>query len=123
MLKPLEYPPAISCAYAIYSKIYAITTKFSKLARHTLGETLEHSLGNTLELLLEANALPEPLREIPLRKALAGCQFAGLVIRVAHEQKELCAEQYQELSNNLLEERKMIGGWIDYITKRPMGKA
>ncbi|MBI5077536.1 four helix bundle protein [Candidatus Falkowbacteria bacterium] len=58
--------------------------------------------------------MPQPLREAPLIKAQAKCQLLKLLIRLSFELNLIKSTQYFQLSTDLKEIGKMLGGWINY---------
>jgi len=118
-----EYPPVIIKLFATYRALYPLLKNFEKLSRHTLGRSLETTLIDTITLVIEANSIPLPLRDLPLRKAGAKTHMLSFLLRIAHENGEIGAEKFHLLSDNVTEIRKMLAGWVAYMNKRPLGKA
>ena len=64
-------PPIVIKIYKTYQLFTPLLVKFPKPQRYTMGQTLDHSLLAMLEYIFEANAMPLPLRESLLLRAMA----------------------------------------------------
>jgi len=109
--------------YKMYVSFAPLLYRYPKLYRYTLGEAIEKNIISLLELIFEANALPRPLRETPLIKANAKCEMLKLLIRMSFELKLVEDTQYFQLSANLREVGKMLGGWIKFVRSGPYVKS
>ncbi len=113
-------PPIVIKIYKTYQLFTPLLVNFPKPQRYTMGQTLDQSLLAMLEYIFEANAMPLPLRESLLLRAMAKCELTKLLIRLACESDILDNTQYFQLMSNLQEVSKMLGGWIKYIRNLPM---
>ncbi|MBI4087203.1 MAG: four helix bundle protein [Candidatus Liptonbacteria bacterium] len=112
-------PPVAIAIYKTYMSFAPHLYRFPKLYRYSLGGAIENNILVLLELIFEANALPRPLREASLIKANAKCEILKMLIRMSFELKILENTQYFQLSSELREIGKMLGGWIKFVRSGP----
>ncbi len=115
-------PPVVVATYKLYLGFAPLLYRFPKLYRYSLGQTMEQHILGILEGVFEANALPRPLRELPVIKAHTHCELLKLLIRLAVELHILDNTQYFQCTAQLQEIGKMLGGWINYIRSGPAQK-
>lgn len=116
-------PPVAVAIYKMYTSFATLLYRFPKLYRYSLGITIENNMLSVLELIFETNGLPRPLREAPLIKANAKCEMLKLLIRMSFELKLLESTPYFQLSSDLREIGRMLGGWIKFVRSGPYAKA
>lgn len=112
-------PPVVVKTYNTFLTFAPLLYRFPKPYRYTLGQKVEQNFLALLELVFEANSLPRPLREAPLVKAEAKCELLKLLIRLCFELNLLKSTQYFQLTANLQEIARMLGGWIIYVRSGP----
>ncbi|MFH1098961.1 MAG: four helix bundle protein [Candidatus Uhrbacteria bacterium] len=112
-------PPVVIRLYETYHTFLPIHAQFPKLHRYTIGEAVNHRILAAIECVFEANAMPRPLREVPLLKALAAAECASLLLRCCVEVHILEMTPFLQLTANLREIRKMLHGWIAYVRSGP----
>ena len=116
-------PPVAIAVYKMYMTFAPHLYRFPKLYRYSLGGAIENNILNLLELIFETNALPRPLREAPLIKANVKCETLKLLVRMSFELKILEDTQYFQLSSDLREIGKMLGGWMKFVRNGPYVKS
>lgn len=116
-------PPVAIATYKTYFSFAPLLYNFPKPYRYSLGGAIEKNILAILELIFEANTLPRPLRETPLIRANAKCETLKLLIRMSFELKLLENTQYFQLSADLREVGKMLGGWIKFVRTDPYAKS
>lgn len=117
------FEPTVAVAiYKMYISFAPLLYRFSKFYRYSLGVSIENNMISVLELIFEANGLPRPLREAPLIKANARCEMLKLLIRMSFELKLLESTPYFQISSDLREIGRMLGGWIKFVRSGPYVK-
>ena len=120
MKQDTTYEPPIAVAvYKTYMAFSPLVYQFPKVHRYSLGRTIDTNILSLLELIFEANSLPRPLREAPLIKANAKCELLKMLNRMCFELKLIESTQYFQMSADLQEIGKMLGGWVKYVRSGP----
>jgi hypothetical protein len=118
-----NFEPIIAIkTYAIYLKFAPLLNRFPKLYRYSLGQKIENTMLELLEYIFKANSLPKPLREMPLIDANAKFEVLKLLMRATAELGILVNTQYFQLSADLAEIGRMLGGWLVYVRSGPNNK-
>ena len=112
-------PPVVIKIYKTYQIFMPLLANFPKPQRYTLGQILDRSLLAMLEYIFEANAMPLPLRESLLIRAVAKCELTKMLVRLSCESDIINNTQYWQIMSNLQEVSKMLRGWIKYIRNLP----
>ncbi|MFH0820059.1 MAG: four helix bundle protein [bacterium] len=111
-------PTVIQKSYKLYIQIFNLLKNFPKPNRYTLGEKIENTLLNLVELIVLSNIQIKTLREPFLHKASAKCELLKLLLRASFDLRLISERQYIELESKAVEIGKMIGGWIKYCRTR-----
>lgn len=120
MKQDATYEPPIAVAvYKAYMAWSPLVCDFPKAYRYSLGQTIDKNILALLELIFEANSLPRPLREAPLLKANAKCELLKMLNRMCFELKLTESTQYFQMTADLQEIGRMLGGWVKYIRSGP----
>lgn len=120
MKQDTTYEPPIAVAvYKAYMAWSPLASEFPKIYRYSLGQTIDKNILSLLELIFEANSLPRPLREAPLLKANAKCELLKMLNRMSFELKLIESTQYFQMTADLQEIGKMLGGWVKYVRSGP----
>ena len=99
---------------AIYA--YIALRHIPKSERFTLGAEIRLGIWRGLGLITRANL---SRNKIPLLYDLdVEIKILLSAIRLAHAMKILPHKKYENLSGNLVEIGKMLGGWIKYVRQR-----
>lgn len=112
-------PSVVVKIYKTYRILTPLLASFPKPQRYSLGQTMDRGLLTMLEHIFEANAMPSPLREAPLLKALAKCELVKILVRLSCEESIILDTQYFQLIAGLHEITKMLQGWINYTRNLP----
>ena len=112
-------PPVAVAIYKIYMAFSPLVYQFPKVYRYSLGQTIDGNILSLLELIFEANSLPRPLREAPLIRANAKCELVKLLNRMCFELKLIESTQYFQMTADLRQVGKELGGWINYVRSGP----
>ncbi len=103
--------PVIEHAVAVYKIWHECRNNFPKNARYTLGERIDFSLIDTLELLFTASYQGSGEKVPTLFHTLKKIDTAKFLLRVAWELRALDTKRYAALSEKVHELGRMVGGW------------
>lgn len=110
--------PIIQKLYDFYRELYLIIEKMPKKDKYALGQKLDKTTLDFLELLVVAsNNKDEKL--VYLNKGSSKLDVLKILLRLAEEIKAVPTTKYLSLELKLQEIGKMLGGWIR-STKMPL---
>lgn len=121
-LKPQRHPPVsgpsdipiVHSLYDTYATWNKVLEKFPKSQRYTLGETISRNLLTTLEIILAASGLSNPIEKLArLREASAKIDALKLLVRLTKDCQCVTNNQYFDFESRLRDIGKMTGGWIN----------
>lgn len=96
----------------LYKTFHPCLSAFPKQERHTLGQRIEQTILDALELVL-SGAYAQRQTKLPvLKHASDKIDLLKYLIRLAHETRSLNTKRYADLERESLEIGKMLGGWI-----------
>lgn len=85
---------------------------FPKQEKYTLGQKIETTILESLELIVSATFLPKNQKFTIIRKASDKTDLLKYLIRLAYETKSINAKKYIILEGKIIEIGKIIGGWM-----------
>ena len=103
--------PILSKAAAAYKNWHTYLIHFPRLDKYTLGTKIDNLFCDLIELLLEAY---HTNRETKLEIITTACVRLDAIkyfVKIAWELKAINTKNYTDLSLNLNEIGKMLGGW------------
>jgi hypothetical protein len=119
---PAVSPPRISTNFVephilhkiqiLYSVIYIRVQKFPKKDRYTLGVRIENTILEIIELLILATGKHGASQGLILNKADVLLKVLRMMIRIANKVHALPEMGFIEISEQMIEIGKMLGGWI-----------
>lgn len=77
-----------------------------------MGQRIDNSILELLELILVAGYTPKDKKLIVLQKASIKADLLKILISLSFETKCINNNKYQQLASQILEIGKMLGGWI-----------
>lgn len=102
--------PIFTKLYELYKTLSVILPSFPKTQRYTLGQRLENTVIDILELLF---AIPNsPTKSTILEQMSIKLDLLKVLLRLAKDTQSISANKYVELQTMLQEIGKMLGGWI-----------
>jgi len=107
--------PVIKKPYELYGYTHKMILKFPKHERYSLGEKLETTILETIELIVLGNAQPKNFKDNYLLKANAKIETLKLLYRLGFDIKAVPDKCYLKTQEYLQETGRMIGGWIKYL--------
>ncbi len=107
--------PILSKAYDFYKLFSLYLGSFPKAKKYTLGQKIDSITLEVIELIIVAGYLPREQKLVYLQKVSVKVDLLKLLLRLASETKCLDNNKYQQLTSQLLEIGKMLGGWIKTV--------
>lgn len=89
-----------------------ITNHLDKRWRYGLGQSIENTILELLENLIQAKNAPKPLKAGYLLKGSANLEIVRLKLRLVIELELANETKIFQLQNRLEEIGRMLGGWI-----------
>ena len=109
----LEIPVVIKL-FVVYEITHRLIFKFPKHERYSLGEKIENSILEAIEIFILANQSLKYEREKILLKANSKIELLKILFRISLNCQMLEGKEYLEIENKLQEIGKMTQGWIKY---------
>jgi len=109
----LEIPVVIKL-FIIYEITHKLIFKFPKHERYSLGEKIENSILDSIEILILANQTSKYEKEKILLKANSKIELLKILFRISLNCQIINGPEYLEIENKLQEAGKMIQGWVKY---------
>ena len=102
--------PLFTKLYELYSTVSSSLPSFPKTQRYTLGQRIEQTILDLLELLF---SIPLAANRLTLLKRMSvKTDLLKTLLRLAKDTRSLPTGRYLELQAILQEIGKMLGGWI-----------
>ena len=105
-----DVPPVISKVYDLVLWLLNQIPKFPRSHRFVLGDRIENSILEVLELLIEAAYTRDKV--ILLRQTGIQLEKLRYLIRISKDLKFLSLRQYEFVSEQIDEVGRMVGGWL-----------
>ncbi len=109
----LEIPVVIKL-FVLYEITHKLIFKFPKHERYTLGEKMERTILDGIELFVFANQVSKYEKEKVLAEANSKVEILKILFRISLNCTILEARVYLEIEEKLQEIGKMTQGWIKY---------
>jgi len=109
----LEIPVVIKL-FVIYEITHKLIFKFPKHERYSLGEKIENSILESIEMLILANQASKYEKEKILMKANSKIELLKILFRISLNCQIIEGKEYLETENKLQEIGRMTQGWIKY---------
>lgn len=109
----LEIPVVIKL-YIIYEITHKLIFKFPKHERYSLGEKIENTILNTIEIIINTNQTSKYEKEKLLIKANGKIELLKILFRICLNCKIIDIRDYLEIEKKVIEIGKMTQGWIKY---------
>lgn len=107
--------PVFSKLYEFYKNISNYLSLFPKGKRYTLGQKIDQTTLDLIELVLTAGYSTHEQKLAILQKASIKLDLLKMLIRLSLDTKCLDNKKYQLTSAQLVEIGKMLGGWIKSV--------
>ena len=109
----LEIPVVIKL-FMIYEITHKLIFKFPKHERYSLGEKIENSILEAMEIFILANQSSKYEREKTLMRANSKIELSKILFRLSLNCQMMDSKDYLEIENRLQEAGRMTQGWIKY---------
>lgn len=109
----LEIPVVIKL-FVLYEITHKLIFKFPKHERYTLGEKIEKTILDAMELFVFANQVSKYEKEKVLLEANGKIELLKILFRISLNCKILENREYLDIEGKLQEIGKMTQGWIKY---------
>ena len=119
---PREVPSVIVKIKESYSFWIIVHRDFPKTERFGIGKRIDELFLWILELSFTASYLPAGEKIIMLGKTISRLDILKFFLQTAWENKLIQSERYIELSKNLEEIGRMLGGWKKGLQKKTPAK-
>lgn len=123
MIGPPPAAPSVllktKTAYSLWFKIY---NDFPKAHRYVLGGKIEDYFLSLLENIFITLYLPTDQKNSRLSIAISKLDGVKFFLQISWENKCLPNEKYTQLSENLDEIGRMLGGWKKGLEKKTLAK-
>jgi hypothetical protein len=103
--------PVINRTQELYEAVGKITGKLPGLKQRTIGQSLEQSILQLLELLIMAKYAPSAHKSAYLIKASAQAEITQFKLRILLTQKLANETTLHQLQAKTSEIGRMLGGW------------
>ncbi len=109
--------PIFTKLYEFYKLLYQYLKLFPKKDRYTLGQKIDLTTLEIMELIIAAGYLPREQKLPILQKASIKLELLKVLVRLSHDLKCMDNNKYQQASLQIIEIGKMLGGWIKTFGK------
>lgn len=106
--------PVIVKLFIVYEITHKLIFKFPKHERYSLGEKIENSILEAIEILILANQSSKYEKEKILLKANSKIELLKILFRISLNCKIVDGREYLGMESRLQEIGKMAQGWIKY---------
>jgi len=106
--------PVIIKLFVVYEMTHKLIFKFPKHERYSLGEKIENSILESIEMLILANHASKYEKEKILLKANSKIELLKILFRISLNCQIIDGKEYLEAENKLQEIGRMTQGWIKY---------
>ncbi len=104
--------PLVHKVCELYKLFHECLKTFAKLERFTLGQEIEKTILEILELILSAGYLPKYRKGETIRRASDKNDLLKYLTRIAYDTKSINMKKYLLIEEKALEIGRMLGGWI-----------
>lgn len=104
--------PIFKKTYELYKIFHECLKFFPKQEKYTLGQKIENTILETMELILQAAYSPRNTKSEIIRKISHKVDLLKYLFRLAFETKSLNIKKYTILEEMTIETGKMAGGWL-----------
>lgn len=112
-----EHLPLYLKLYQLIKFLYEMVRSFSKQYKYSLGQNILDLSWQCLDLVLEANALPDGEKYQKISKLSIGFDKLKIRIRMAQELNLISKKQFIHIQSHYMREiGEMIGGWLKWAS-------
>ena len=104
--------PILQKVYDFYRELYLVVEKMPKKDKYTLGEKMQKTTLDLMELLIKAGYVEKIKKSPALDQAAVKLDLLKTLVRLAQDLKAISSNKYLLLEEKLQEVGRMLGGWI-----------
>ena len=109
----LEIPVVVKL-FSIYEISHKLIFKFPKHEKYTLGEKIENSILESIEIFILTNQVSKFEKEKNLLRANCKIELLKILFRISLNCNVIDSKQYLDVESKLQEIGKMTQGWIKF---------
>lgn len=111
----LDHLPIYFKSYQLIKFLYERVRNFPKEYKYTLGEEILKLSWQCIDLIIEANILPNKKKYFKISELSANFDKLKTRLRLAQEIKLISARQFAHIQTYYMKETgEMIGGWLNW---------
>ena len=122
MPPPREAPKVLTREKEVYRLWITLHRDFPKVERFGVGQKIEHSFLDLLELTFASVYLVSEQKILMLSRAIAKLDNLKFFMQLGWEAKLIPTEKYAKISGDLEEIGKMLGGWRKGLQEKQLEK-
>ena len=107
--------PIFTKIYDLYKLFNQYLTSFPKGKRYTIGQKIDQTILEMIELVIMAGYLPREQKLPSLQKLSIKLDLLKILLRLANETKCIDSNKHQQILLQCLEIGRMLGGWIKTV--------
>jgi len=107
--------PLLKKLYELYRYAHKSISVFPKHERYSLGEKIETTILEAIELTITGNSQPKNFKDSYLMKANVKVEVLKILFRLSLDNDFINQTQYIQTEEYLQESGRMLGGWIKYL--------
>lgn len=107
----------LTAATNAYKQWHETFTRLPRTSRFTFGTKIENYFTDLIELILLAGYSPREHKRALIEQASAKLDTLKFFIQLAWEMKLLDHKKYAAITPHLAEIGKMLGSWLNFMTK------
>lgn len=97
--------------YDLLKRIHTLRNKFSKSEKYSLGQSLEESVLQSLQEIIEAGLQKPEWKIAAIEKCLRLVERTKILIRLAKDLDQIRDREAIELQESIQKIGRMLGGW------------
>lgn len=113
-----DHLPIYRKSWLLLKELCLVTGNFPKSCKYSLGEEIQERAWEVLDLVLEANYLPDGEKHLKIQELSLAFDRLKVRIRLSGELGIIPQKRLVRLQNELAETGGMIGGWLKWSLKK-----
>jgi len=107
--------PLLATFFIIYEQAHHMIFTLPKFERYTLGEKIENTILEAIELTIIGNSAGKFDKEKIFSRVNAKIELLKILYRLSLNNQMIKSEKYLAIEKTLQEAGKQIQGWIKYV--------
>ena len=97
--------------YDLLKRIHLLRNRFSKSEKYSLGQSLEESVLQTLQEIIEAGLQKREWKIASIEKSLRLVEKTKILLRLAKDLEQIREREAIEMQETVQQIGRMLGGW------------